>query len=61
MKARIVTAVETLLSACGVCVIPGGQWLEQRRASEESPGQAWILTAPLGFTGDLQSTQKVIK
>lgn len=46
----------------GVCVgIPGRQGSEQRRASEESPGQDWILTAPVGFTGDLQSKQKVIK
>lgn len=35
-------------------VVPGRQGLEQRRASEESPEQGRILTAPAGFTGDLQ-------
>lgn len=41
--------------------IPGRQGLEQRRASEESPGQGWILTAPAGFTGDLQRPSQGIK
>lgn len=44
----------------GVCV-PGRQGLEQRRASEESPGQGRILTAPAGFTGDLQRQSQNIK
>lgn len=32
------------------------QGLEQRRASEESPGQGRIRAAPTGLTGDLQRT-----
>lgn len=36
--------------------LPGKQEPEQRRASEESPAQGWILMAPAGFNGDLKRT-----
>lgn len=41
--------------------VPGRQEPEQRRASEESPGQGWILTAPAGFTGDLRRQSQDMK